>query len=104
MKVKYFPDTDTAHVEFTDRAVHETKEVSENLYIDLDEKGNIVSMTIDHAKTNAGLWEFSHQEMRRQSARNDPRIHSSRLLAFDSPFIDVFVMITLPYFRAGGVM
>jgi len=67
MKVKYFSDTDTAHVECTDRGVHETKEISENIYIDIDEKGNIVSMTIEHAKANAGLWEFSYQEMSRQT-------------------------------------
>ena len=42
MKVKYFPDTDTAHVEFKNNDVHETKEISENIYIDVDEKGNIV--------------------------------------------------------------
>ena len=63
MKVKYFPDTDTAHVEFVDESVHETKEISENIYVDLDEKGNLVSMTIEHAKANAGLWEFSYQEI-----------------------------------------
>ncbi len=68
MKVKYFPDTDTAYVEFTDRAVHETKEISENIYIDIDDKGNIVTMTIEHAKANAGLWEFSYQEMSHQTA------------------------------------
>ena len=68
MKVKYFSDTDTAHVEFIDRAVYETKEISENIYIDIDEMGNIVSMTIEHAKANAGLWEFSYQEMSRQTA------------------------------------
>ena len=68
MKVKYFSDTDTAHVEFSDREVYETKEISENIYIDIDKKGNIVSMTIEHAKTNAGLWEFSYQEMSRQTA------------------------------------
>jgi uncharacterized protein YuzE len=68
MKVKYFSDTDTAHVEFTDKEISETKEISENIYIDIDEKGNIVSMTIEHAKDNAGLWEFSYQEMSRQSA------------------------------------
>jgi uncharacterized protein YuzE len=38
MKVKYFSDTDTAHVEFTDKEVHKTKEISENIYIDLDFK------------------------------------------------------------------
>jgi len=68
MKVKYFSDTDTAHVEFTDREVYETKEISENTYIDVDNKGNIVSMTIEHAKANAGLWEFSYQEMSRHIA------------------------------------
>jgi uncharacterized protein YuzE len=68
MKVKYFSDTDTAHVEFSDKDIHETKEISENIYIDIDDKGNIVNMTIEHAKANARLWEFSYQEMSRQTA------------------------------------
>jgi uncharacterized protein YuzE len=63
MKVKYFPDTDTAHVELVDGDAYETKEISENVYVDMDERGNLVSMTIEHAKANAGLWEFSYQEM-----------------------------------------
>ncbi len=68
MKVKYFPDTDTAHVEFKANDVHETKEISENIYIDIDAKGNLVAMTIEHAKANANLWEFSFQEMAQQTA------------------------------------
>jgi hypothetical protein len=36
MKVKYFPDTDTAHVEFNDKEVYETKEISGNVYVDLE--------------------------------------------------------------------
>ena len=67
MKVKYFPDTDTAYVEFMSGEVFETKEISENIYVDLDENGNLVSMTIEHAKENAGLWEFSYQEMTAQA-------------------------------------
>ena len=63
MKLKYFPDTDTAHIEFTGKDVAETREISENIYIDMDGDGNIVSMTIEHAKDSAGLWEFSYQEM-----------------------------------------
>ena len=63
MKVKYFPDTDTDHVEFTAKEIQETKEISENIYVDIDENGNLVSMTIEHAKANARLWEFSYQEM-----------------------------------------
>lgn len=67
MKVKYFPDTDTAHIEFKAGKVRETKEISENIYVDIDEYGNLVSMTIEHAKANAGLWEFSYQEMNPQA-------------------------------------
>jgi len=63
MKIKYFSDTDTAHLEFSDREIHETREVSENIYIDIDDEGNLVSMTIEHAKAKAGLSEFSYQEM-----------------------------------------
>ena len=66
MRIKYFPDTDTALVQFTDHIVRETKEISANIYIDLDEKGNLVSMTIEHAKENAGSWEFSYQEITSQ--------------------------------------
>jgi uncharacterized protein YuzE len=67
MKVKYFSDTDTAHLEFTDKEIDETREISENIYIDIDKKGNIVSMTIEHAKASAGLWEFSYQEIPHQT-------------------------------------
>ena len=63
MRVKYFSDTDTAHVEFTDNEVVETKEINENIYIDLDKDGNLVNMTIEHAKVKAGLTEFSYQEI-----------------------------------------
>jgi uncharacterized protein YuzE len=68
MKVKYFEDTDTAYVELLGNPVVETREISENIYIDIDAKGNLVSMTIEHAKENAGLWEFSYQEISRKIA------------------------------------
>jgi uncharacterized protein YuzE len=64
MKLKYFSDTDTAHVEFTNEEVVETKEISENVLIDLDKLGNIVNMTIEHAKKNAQLNEFAYSEVK----------------------------------------
>ncbi len=63
MKVRYFSDTDTALVEFVNKKIFETREINENIYVDLDEEGNLVSMTIEHAKANAGLREFSYQEV-----------------------------------------
>jgi uncharacterized protein YuzE len=63
MKIRYFSDTDTAQIEFSKSPVVETKEISENLYIDLDEKGNIVNMTIEHAKERAGISEVAFIQM-----------------------------------------
>lgn len=63
MKIRYFADTDTALIDFSEAAVVETKEISENLYIDLDEKGNLVSMTIEHAKEKANISEVSYLQM-----------------------------------------
>jgi len=63
MKIKYFTDTDTAFVEFSQTPVVETREVSEKISIDLDAQGNVVNMTIEHAKQGANLSEFAFQEM-----------------------------------------
>ncbi len=68
MKIKYFSDTDTALIEFSQSSVSETKEINGNIYIDLDEKGNLVNMTIEHAKLNASLPEFSYNEVSHISA------------------------------------
>ena len=63
MKIKYFTDTDTALVEFSQTPVVETREVSEKISIDLDAQGNVVNMTIEHAEQGANLSEFAFQEM-----------------------------------------
>ncbi len=68
MKIRYFADTDTALIEFLNVPIIETKEISENLYIDLDAKGNLVSMTIEHAKEKAGISEVSFQQMEKTDA------------------------------------
>lgn len=59
MKIKYFADTDTALLEFSDRLVHETHEVTENILIDLDDQGSIVAMTIEHAREQADFNEVA---------------------------------------------
>ncbi|MBL0937247.1 MAG: DUF2283 domain-containing protein [Gemmatimonadaceae bacterium] len=53
MNVKYFKDTDTALLEFSDTDVEETREISENVYADFDKAGNLVSMTIEHGSCRA---------------------------------------------------
>ncbi|MBF0230957.1 MAG: DUF2283 domain-containing protein [Desulfamplus sp.] len=66
MKIKYFSDTDTALVEFSDKVIEETREISENVYIDIDRKGNLVSMTIEHAKECANLPDLSYQQIEKE--------------------------------------
>jgi uncharacterized protein YuzE len=68
MKVKYFPQTDTAFIEFGNTAVSETKEINENIIIDMDSDGNLVSMTIEHAKKQADIAEFSLQQVVEKAA------------------------------------
>lgn len=63
MNVKYFRDTDTALLEFSAAEVEETREISENVYIDLDKAGNLVSMTIEHAAMVASLPQVRIEEI-----------------------------------------
>ena len=63
MKVKYFKDTDTALLEFSDAPVDETRAINENVNVDLDKAGNLVSMTIEHASSAAQLPQVSLEEI-----------------------------------------
>ncbi len=63
MKIKYFSDTDTALVVFSEQSVAETKEINENIYIDLDASGNLVAMTIEHARKQASLPYLSFEQI-----------------------------------------
>ena len=63
MRIKYFEDTDTALIEFSEQSAHETREINENIYIDLDRNGNLIGMTIEHAKTQANMNELLFQQM-----------------------------------------
>jgi len=61
MTVRYFPDTDTLLVDFSDRKVAETRDLTEDVLVELDEKGRLVSMTIEHARQQMNATEFTYQ-------------------------------------------
>jgi uncharacterized protein YuzE len=63
MRVKYFEDTDTTLVEFSTNTPVETRELNENIYLDLDSAGRVVSMTIEHAGASADMSEFLYQRI-----------------------------------------
>ena len=68
MKIKYFEDTDIALLESPEHPLFETKEINENIYLDLDEDGNLIGMTIEHALSQANINEVSFQQINRQVA------------------------------------
>lgn len=49
MKLHYYPDTESLYVEFQRRPSTDTREISHDFRLDLDEHGNPVGLDIDHA-------------------------------------------------------
>jgi len=61
MRVRYFPDTDTLVIIFSDRRIVETRDLNEDVLVEFDKDGHVVSMTIEHAKQQTDVSEFSYQ-------------------------------------------
>ncbi len=68
MKIHYFADTDTLHVELNDRPVVETREINEDTLVDLDATGALVAITVEHAHGVTDLSEFSLYQVVKQAA------------------------------------
>jgi uncharacterized protein YuzE len=66
MKIKYFEDTDTALLEFGDGAPTETRELSEDITLDLDDSGHVVSITVEHASLRGDLSEVSFKRINKE--------------------------------------
>jgi uncharacterized protein YuzE len=71
MKIKYFEDTDTALVELSGLAVAETRELSEDVYLDLDASGAVVGITIEHASRRGDMSEVSFLRVPSKSASEE---------------------------------
>ena len=63
MEITYFPDTDTLLIDFADREIVETKDVNENIMVEFDSDGELVSMTIEHAKDQMDVNSVSFQRV-----------------------------------------
>ena len=63
MRIRYFTDTDTLHIEFRDRPVVETRDLDENIVFDVDADGHICAITVEHASKRAGIPEFSYEQV-----------------------------------------
>ena len=63
MKIKYFADTDTLHLELRPATVFETRDLDENTLLDMDADGNVCAITIEHASVRAGAPEVSYERV-----------------------------------------
>jgi uncharacterized protein YuzE len=61
MQAKYFSDTDTLMLTFSKHDITETYDLNENILVEVDKDGHIVSMTVEHAKEQTDVNEFSYQ-------------------------------------------
>jgi uncharacterized protein YuzE len=63
MTIQYFEDTDTLYLVFKDAEVQDTKDLDENTLVEFDAQGNLVSMTIEHARERADVTNLSFQQI-----------------------------------------
>lgn len=63
MKIKYFQDTDTLHIEFRKAEIAETRDFDETTLLDVDSDGNIVALTMEHARQRANIPQFSFEQV-----------------------------------------
>ena len=63
MKVQYFKDTDTLYIEFRSAEIIESRDLDEDTVIDVDAKGHICAMTMEHASGRADVPHFTFEEI-----------------------------------------
>ena len=63
MEINYFDDTDTLLIVFSKHPVVATEDVNEQMIVDIDESGNPVALTIEHARTFVNVNTFSFQHI-----------------------------------------
>ena len=61
MKIRYFGDTDTLHIEFRAAEAVETRDLDEDTLLDIDRDGNICGITIEHARQRTDMPQFSYE-------------------------------------------
>ena len=63
MKIKYFQQTDTMYIELREAEVAETRDLDENTQIDLDAKGNLCAITLEHASERTDVPNLSFEQV-----------------------------------------
>ncbi len=63
MKIQYFEETDTLYIEFNLSPIVETKELDENIILDLDSRGRVCALTLEHTQERTDIHHFSFEQI-----------------------------------------
>ena len=63
MKVAFFSDTDTLYIEFKAGAVTDARDLDEDTLIELNDAGQVLAITIEHAQSRAEIPTFSYEQI-----------------------------------------
>ncbi len=66
MRIRYFKDTDMLLIEFKDAPVAKTRDTDENTVLDIDARGNVCAITVEHTSQRAGIPQFSYEQVAAQ--------------------------------------
>lgn len=55
MKLKYYSESDSLYIDLSESPSAESREVSEGIVLDYDERGNLVGIDIDNATSKVAL-------------------------------------------------
>lgn len=64
-RIQYFEDTDTLYLVFKEATVDDSRDLDESTLIEFDSDGNLVSMTVEHARERADVANFRFSRLQR---------------------------------------
>jgi len=62
MKIQYFQQADTFYIEFSPNNIVETRQLHDNIILDLDETINLWTLTLEHAQEKTDIHNFSFEQ------------------------------------------
>lgn len=63
MKVRYFEDPDTLYIELREGVAADTRDIDENTLVDIDKRGDMLAITVEHATQRAELNRFVYERV-----------------------------------------
>lgn len=89
MEIRYFTETDTLLIDFSDREITETKDINENTVMEFDKDGEVVSMTIEHANDRIDVDTLSFHRIAKQESSEitelQRSLHNTNITAVITP-------------------